>query len=57
MVLYLYLSPVFGAAFSAIFLGDWLSVVQVVGAVLVIGGVALGQSGGIVFRRRPPAAI
>ena len=53
MVLYLYLSPVVGATFSAVFLGDWLSVIQVLGAVLVIGGVALGQSGGIVFRRRP----
>ena len=51
MVLYLYLSPVFGAAFSAIFLGDWLSVVQMFGAALVIGGVALGQSGGLSFRR------
>lgn len=54
MTLYLYLSPVFGAAFSAIFLGDWLSPIQIGGAALVIGGVALGQSGGIVFRRRPP---
>ncbi len=56
MVLYLYLSPVFGAAFSALLLGDWLSLTQALGAVLVIGGVALGQSGGIVFKRRPPAA-
>lgn len=55
MTLYLYLSPVFGAAFSALFLGDWLSLMQVLGAVLVIGGVALGQSGGVIFRRRPPA--
>lgn len=46
MVLYLYLSPVFGAGFSAIFLGDWLSAIQMVGGVLVIAGVALGQSGG-----------
>jgi len=46
MVLYLYLSPVFGAVFSAAFLGDWLSAVQVIGGALVIGGVALGQSGG-----------
>jgi len=53
MVLYLYLSPVVGAAFSAIFLGDWLSPAQGLGAALVIGGVALGQSGGAIFRRRP----
>lgn len=53
MVLYLYLSPVVGAAFSAIFLGDWLSPAQGAGAALVIGGVALGQSGGAIFRRRP----
>lgn len=52
MALYLYLSPVFGAAFSAIFLGDWLSPVQIAGATLVIGGVALGQSGGLLLRRR-----
>lgn len=56
MTLYLYLSPVFGAAFSAIFLGDALSLVQIGGGVLVIGGVALGQSGGVIFRRRPSAA-
>lgn len=53
MVLYLYLSPVFGAGFAAIFLGDWLSLIQIGGAVLVIGGVALGQSNGAIFRRRP----
>lgn len=56
MVLYLYLSPVFGAAFSALFLGDWLSWVQALGAALVIGGVALGQSNGVVFKRRAPAS-
>ena len=54
MTLYLYLSPVIGAALSAIFLGDWLSPVQMAGAVLVIGGVALGQSGGRLFRGRLP---
>lgn len=54
MVLYLYLSPVVGAAISAICLGDWLSPVQIAGAAFVIGGVALGQSGGLTFRRKPP---
>jgi len=54
MVLYLYLSPVFGAAFSAILLGDWLSPFQIAGAALVIGGVALGQSDGAIFKRRAP---
>jgi drug/metabolite transporter (DMT)-like permease len=53
MVLYLYLSPVFGAAFSAIFLNDILGTMQIFGATLVIGGVALGQSSEIVFKRRP----
>jgi drug/metabolite transporter (DMT)-like permease len=53
MVLYLYLSPVFGAAFSAIFLNDILGTMQILGATLVIGGVALGQSSEIVFKRRP----
>lgn len=52
MVLYLYLSPVVGAGISALWLGDWLSPVQILGAVLVIGGVALGQSGGINLKRQ-----
>lgn len=56
MTLYLYLSPVIGAALSAAFLGDWLSPIQALGAALVIGGVALGQSGGVIFKRRPPAS-
>lgn len=54
MVLYLYLSPVVGAGLSAVWLGDWLSPVQFAGAVCVIGGVALGQSGGMRFRRAKP---
>jgi O-acetylserine/cysteine efflux transporter len=54
MVLYLYLSPVVGAGISAVWLGDWLSPVQIAGAALVIGGVALGQSGGISLKRRSP---
>jgi drug/metabolite transporter (DMT)-like permease len=52
MVLYLYLSPVVGAGISAVWLGDWLSPIQIAGAALVIGGVALGQSGGISLKRR-----
>jgi len=57
MSLYLYLSPVVGAAFSAIFLGDWLSVVQATGAALVIGGVALGQSGERILGRLRRLAV
>ncbi len=53
MVLYLYLSPVFGAAFSAIFLDDFLAPMQIFGAAMVIGGVALGQTTGVIFKRRP----
>jgi drug/metabolite transporter (DMT)-like permease len=52
MVLYLYLSPVVGAALSALWLGDRLSPIQIAGAALVIGGVALGQSGGLSLGRR-----
>lgn len=44
VALFGYVDPVSALIFSAIFLGDRLSVVQIVGAVLVFAGAAFGQS-------------
>lgn len=44
-MLYSYLIPVFGVAASALMLGDVMTPVQLLGAALALGGVALARSG------------
>jgi len=43
---YLYISPLFGITISGLLLNQWLSGVQVLGAIVVLSGVALTQTRG-----------
>ena len=50
--LYMYLQPFLGAVFAAWLLDEKLVAVQLVGGLVIVGGVALGRA---VAGRRPPA--
>ena len=41
--LYMYLQPFLGALFAAILIGEHVTVVQVLGGVVIVGGVSLGR--------------
>jgi drug/metabolite transporter (DMT)-like permease len=54
--LFMYLQPFLGALFAALLLGEHIAVVQVVGGVVIVGGVALGRLGRLRRRAEPSFA-
>jgi drug/metabolite transporter (DMT)-like permease len=54
--LFMYPQPFLGALFAALLLGEHIAVVQVVGGVVIVGGVALGRLGRLRRRAEPSFA-
>jgi drug/metabolite transporter (DMT)-like permease len=43
IVLYSYLEPLFGILFSVIFIGEKLTVLQIIGGILILGSTYIGE--------------